>query len=170
MNHSTCHLRRSATFLSTAVAVGLAATAGTAVAQSPPVINSISPDSVLEKPVPQPEIKITGSNLRQPGVFDSSGSPTIAITHQDLPNVSFSAVAGTNFSGTEATIPAGLNHFNLLQAPVGSYDLTVTRPDGQSATVSGAFSINVQAEPEPGAIEMRVASYWGGPIMGMDRG
>lgn len=139
-----------------------------AAASGGPVISSVSPDEVIEKPVPQPTITIMGENLCQPGnCFSQIGNPTVTITHTELDGVSFSAAASTNFSGTQATLPKS-NAFNLLQAPLGVYDLTLTRPDGASTTVAGAFSLITEPEPDPGTIFMRVASRWGGPVHGAD--
>src|SRR5688572_84435 len=64
----------------------------------PPVINSITPASVIQNTVPQPTITVTGSNFIS-GVPSSTNRPLITLTHQNA-KATYSTLANVNFAGT----------------------------------------------------------------------
>lgn len=127
----------------------------------PVVVDSIEPAEIVQGQVPQPEIQIFGSNFIE-GLPSETNRPTVTLRQQGKGGAEFSALAWVNFAGTEATLPADL--INLLQAPLGVYDVIVTRPtDNASATLEGAFTVT-DGEPGPGEIALVVRSAWGGPV------
>ena len=136
---------------------GAAANAG-----SPPVVvDSIEPVEIVQGQVPQPEIQVFGSNFIE-GLPSKSNRPTVTLRQPGKGGAEFSALAWVNFSATVATLPADL--INLLTAPLGVYDVIVTRPtDNASGTLEGAFTVT-DGEPGPGEIGLVVRSAWGGPV------
>lgn len=127
----------------------------------PVVVDSIEPTEIVQGQVPQPTLKIFGSNFIE-GLPSETNRPTVTLREQGKGGAEFSALAWVNFGGTVATLPADL--INLLQAPLGVYDVLVTRPtDGASGTLEGAFTVT-DGEPGPGEIALVVRSAWGGPV------
>ena len=102
----------------------------------PVIVDSIEPTEIVQGHVPQPEIQVFGSDFIE-GLPSETNRPT-------------------------ATLPADL--INLLPAPLGVYDVIVTRPtDDASDTLEGAFTVT-DREPDPGEIALMVRSAWGGPV------
>ncbi|MCH8316128.1 MAG: hypothetical protein IIA64_09160 [Planctomycetes bacterium] len=127
----------------------------------PVVVDSIEPAEIVQGQVPQPELKIFGSNFIE-GLPNETNRPTVTLRQPGKGGAEFSALAWVNFAGTVATVPRDL--VNLLQAPLGVYDVIVTRPtDNASGTLQGAFTVT-DGEPGPGEIALVVRSAWGGPV------
>ncbi|MEE9296589.1 MAG: hypothetical protein V3W34_16720 [Phycisphaerae bacterium] len=127
----------------------------------PVVVDSIEPAEIVQGQVPQPTLKIFGSNFIE-GMPSETNRPTVTLRQQGKGGAEFSALAWVNFAGTVATLPPDL--INLLPAPLGVYDVTVTRPtDDASDTLKGAFTVT-DGEPDPGEIALVVRSAWGGPV------
>ncbi len=100
----------------------------TSLTDTPPVILSVSPDRYpFRRTV---ELFITGQNFEQDAQLFVGG-----------------AVVGTRTVTSESTMQAILIG-NTLPAP-GSYDVTITNPDGLSATATGAFTV-FESETEDG--------------------
>ncbi len=132
-------------------------------AGSPPVVvvDSIEPAEIVQGQVPQPEIQVFGSNFIE-GFPNDTNRPTVTLRQQGKGGAEYSALAFVNFAGTVATLPADL--INLLPAPLGVYDVIVTRPtDNASGTLEGAFTVT-DGQPGPGEIALMVRSAWGGPV------
>lgn len=129
----------------------------------PPTINSISPSELVQNTVPQPTIVINGSQLVV-GIPSPTNRPTVTLQHTSIAEAQYSVLANVNFSGTVANVPPGNNEFNLLNAPLGAYDVTVTRPDGQSDTLEAGLTIALHES----GISIEQVSYWGGAIKGVD--
>lgn len=97
-----------------------------------PTLASISPNAALSDDV----VSVTdllGSEFRSGAGFQlrhSSSSPIIDATGVSL-------VSAGKLTGT----------LDLTAAPAGSYDVIVTNPDGQSATLANAFSVSVVCSP-----------------------
>ena len=144
-----------------AVAAMLLCTTGAVAA--PPVIDAISPEDVVQNTIPQPAITITGSGFVV-GLPSPTNRPTVTLAHVGSPT-QFSTLGNVNFAGTQITIPAGLNEFNLLQAPFGAYDLTITRPDAESTTFASAFEIT---DGTTDAINIKHIGLWGGAVKDVD--
>ncbi len=131
----------------------------------PVVVDSIEPTEIVQGQVPQLEIQVFGSNFIE-GLPSKTNRPTVTLRQQGKGGAEFSALAWVNFAGTVATLPADL--INLLQAPLGVYDVIVTRPtDDASGTLKGAFTVT-DGEPDPGEIALVVRSAWGGPVYDVD--
>ncbi len=127
----------------------------------PVVVDSIEPTEIVQGYVPQPELTIFGSDFIE-GLPSKTNRPTVTLRQQGKGGAEFSVLAFVNFAGTEATVPADL--MNLLQAPLGVYDVIVTRPtDNASGSLEGAFTVT-DGEPGPGEIALVVRSAWGGPV------
>lgn len=127
----------------------------------PVVVDSIEPTEIVQGQVPQPELTILGSNFIE-GLPSKTNRPTVTLRQPGKGGAEFSALAWVNFQATVATVPADL--INLLQAPLGVYDVIVTRPtDNASGTLEGAFTVT-DGEPGPGEIALVVRSAWGGPV------
>lgn len=127
----------------------------------PVVVDSIEPTEIVQGQVPQPEIQVFGSNFIE-GLPSETNRPTVTLRQQGKGGAEFSALAWVNFQATVATVPADI--INLLTAPLGVYDVIVTRPtDNASGTLEGAFTVT-DGEPEPGEIALLVRSVWGGPV------
>ena len=146
-----------ATVLTLATLNGLVQAAG----PPPVVVDSIEPTEIVQGHVPQPELTIFGSNFIE-GLPNKNNRPTVTLRQPGKGGAEFSALAWVNMLGTVATLPADL--INLLQAPLGVYDVIVTRPtDGASGTLEGAFTVT-DGQPKPGEIALVVRSVWGGPV------
>ena len=127
----------------------------------PVVVDSIEPTEIVQGQVPQPTLKIFGSNFIE-GLPSETNRPTVTLRQPGKGGAEFSALAWVNFQATVATLPADL--INLLAAPLGVYDVIVTRPtDNASGTLEGAFTVT-DGEPGPGEIALMVRSVWGGPV------
>ena len=127
----------------------------------PVVVDSIEPTEIVQGQVPQPELTIFGSNFIE-GLPSETNRPTVTLRQQGKGGAEFSALAWVNFQATVATLPADI--INLLQAPLGVYDVIVTRPtDNASGTLEGAFTVT-DGQPGPGEIALMVRSAWGGPV------
>ncbi len=143
--------------------VALVCICGNAQAGDPPpvVVDSIEPAEIVQGQVPQPTLQVFGSDFIE-GLPSETNRPTVTLRQPGKGGAEFSALAWVNFAGTVATLPADL--INLLQAPLGVYDVIVTRPtDGASDTLEGAFTVT-DGEPDPGEIALVVRSAWGGPV------
>ncbi len=126
----------------------------------PPVIDSIEPAELVPGTVPQPDLVITGSNLIE-GLPSETNRPTVTLRHVDGPGVAeFSTLAFVNLSGTVATVPPEL--MNIIIAPLGFYDVIVTRPDNESDTLAGGFAITDGLDAD--GPQLMVRSAWGGPV------
>ncbi len=137
---------------------------GKCVTPDPPVIDSVEPASLVLNTVPQPDIDIAGSNMVI-GLPSETNHPTVTFTHADGPEIAeLTVAASVNVVGTVATVDS-TNLFH--NAPLGSYDVTVTRPDGGSATAQDAFAIT-DGSPAPGEVALLVRSVWGGPVFDVD--
>ena len=159
-------------FLSVAAVVVLAMAGGIvkadpgalpeAIPGAPPVVvDSIEPTEIVQGQAPQPELKIFGSNFIE-GLPSESNRPTVTLRQPGKGGAEFSVLAWVNFAGTVATVPPQM--MNLLQAPLGVYDVIVTRPsDNASATLKGAFTVT-DGQPDPGEIALVARSIWGGPV------
>lgn len=128
----------------------------------PPQILAIEPTTFVQGTVPQPDLVLTGSNFVV-GIPSSTNRPTVTLT--DEGGAEYSSQADVNFSGTTVTLKP--TQLNLLPAPPGVYDVTVSRPDGESYTLPAGFSI-IDTEPEPEGIHLKVRSVWGGPVTDVD--
>ncbi|MEE9296300.1 MAG: hypothetical protein V3W34_15245 [Phycisphaerae bacterium] len=127
----------------------------------PVVVDSIEPTEIVQGQVPQPELQIFGSDFIE-GLPSKGNRPTVTLRQPGKGGAEYSALAWVNFGGTVATVPADI--MNLLTAPLGVYDVIVTRPtDNASDTLKGAFTVT-DGEPEPGEIALVVRSAWGGPV------
>jgi hypothetical protein len=100
----------------------------TALTDNPPVILSVSPDRYAFRRTV--ELFITGQNFEENAQLFVGG-----------------AVVGTRTVISESTMQAILIG-NTLPSP-GSYDVTITNPDGLSATATGAFTV-IEATDEEG--------------------
>ena len=152
----------SAAVVVTAMAGGIVKAIPGAAGDPPPVVvDSIEPAELVQGQVPQPTLKIFGSNFIE-GLPSETNRPTVTLRQQGKGGAEFSALAFVNFGGTVATLPREL--INLLPAPLGVYDVIVTRPtDEASDTLKGAFTVT-DGEPDPGEIALVVRSTWGGPV------
>ena len=142
-------------------------TGGIVKAGDPPpvVVNSIEPAEIIQGQLPQPEIQVFGSDFIE-GFPSETNRPTVTLRQQGKDGAEYSALAFVNFGGTVATLPA--EFINLLQAPLGVYDVIVTRPtDDAIGTLKGAFTVT-DGEPEPGEIVFDVQSVWGGMVTDID--
>jgi hypothetical protein len=128
---------------------------------SPPTIASISPNSVVQNPVPQPVIVVTGTD------FTTGTSVTLRLPNPKggPPLAEYFKVGTVNGPGTTITLSQGTNTFNLLQAPLGAYDVIVTRPDTETATLPAGFLIH---NNPPAGIHLNALGYWGGPVTDID--
>lgn len=127
----------------------------------PVIVDSIEPTEIVQGQVPQPEIQVFGSDFIE-GLPSETNRPTVTLRQPGKGGAEFSALAWVNFAGTVATVPP--QSMNLLQAPLGVYDVIVTRPtDGASDTLERAFTVT-DGQPGPGEIALMVRSAWGGPV------
>ncbi len=127
----------------------------------PVVVDSIEPVEIVQGQVPQPEIQVFGSNFIE-GLPNETNRPTVTLRQPGKGGAEFSALAWVNFSGTVATVTPDM--MNLLQAPLGVYDVIVTRPtDGASGTLEGAFTVT-DGQPDLGEIAFVTRSVWGGLV------
>ncbi len=125
----------------------------------PVVVDSIEPVEIVQGQVPQPEIQVFGSNFIE-GLPSETNRPTVTLRHVDG-IAEFSALAWVNFLGTVATVTQ--EQMNLIVAPLGTYDVIVTRPtDNSSATLKAAFTITDGFDSD--GPQLQVQSAWGGPV------
>lgn len=90
---------------------------------APPTVSSMLPAVAMQGK--QFGVQINGTNFIAPdSVYAALGATRIALT------------------GVSAAGPSQLGaNLSLAGAPLGSYSITVKNPDGQSATLAGAFSV-----------------------------
>ncbi|MCH8821869.1 MAG: hypothetical protein IH984_00020 [Planctomycetes bacterium] len=124
----------------------------------PPVIESVEPTQLVSGTVPQPDILVFGTDLII-GLPSATNRPTVALRHVDG-IAEFSALAWVNFGGTMATVT--YEQMSLIAAPMGTYDVIVTRPDKQTDTLEAAFEINDGLDSD--GPQLNVRSAWGGPV------
>lgn len=152
--------------LAALMALGASSASMTAFAQAPPAITSFAPGDHIRNLVPQPEFTITGSNFII-GLPSPTNRPTVTLTHENG-KVQFTTLGNVNFTGSTIWLPPGNNELNLLQAPLGSYSVTVMRPDGASVTLPGAFSLITQDQAAGDDIYIKHITNWGGPVNDID--
>ena len=97
----------------------------TSAVASPPTVTSVSPDRAYN--YQETDVTITGT-----GFFTITGTGLI-VPSVYLGNVPFSDVTFISSTTLTATVPADL--------PGGTYTLTVTNPDSQSAPLANAFTV-----------------------------
>ncbi|MCH8824790.1 MAG: hypothetical protein IH984_14930 [Planctomycetes bacterium] len=125
----------------------------------PVVIDSIAPAQLVQGSVPQPDIQVFGSDFIE-GLPSATNRPTVTFRHVDG-IAEFSALAWINFAGTMATVTPEM--MNLIVAPLGNYDVIVTRPtDGASDTLAAAFTVTDGIDSD--GPQLNVRSAWGGPV------
>jgi hypothetical protein len=87
-------------------------------------INGVEPDEGYTDATTS--VEITGA------AFSASPAPQVQLS-QSGTTVDLSGVTASSTRSLEASVPAGLNP--------GTYDLTITNPDGESVTLANAFTV-----------------------------
>ena len=126
----------------------------------PVVVESVEPtELVIIDTLAQRDILVFGTDLVV-GIPSKTNRPTVTLRHVDG-IAEFSALAWVNIYGTTVTVTK--EQMNLTNAPLGFYDVIVTRPDKQSDTLEAALAIK-DGYYTPGSPQLKLSSYWGGPV------
>jgi len=134
-------------------------------AAPPPVTPTSSAPSTVPVNSPSQNIIITGSTINGSGFYDPGANlapPALPFNH-----ISTTVSGGVTVNSTTYTNPNQITiNISTVGTPVGSKNVTITNPDGQSVTVNGLINV-VNPTAASAAISGRVVSSNGTPVGGV---